>query len=204
MTTSSLFQRGRVGLLVLVAGSLLLAGCGFKLRGSDGSYILPFNKFYVNLPVSSPLAIDLKRNIRAIGGTEIVETAEQADGVLEVLTLPAAARSKSILSLNTNGRVSQYLLAYNVTFRVRDQQNNELLKPTTISLNRPQDFDDKQLLAKQREEELLYQDMQKDLVQQMIRRMSVIKPVINSSPAVLKAPEASSSSAPAPAPAAGR
>lgn len=197
MTTSSLFQRGRFGVFLLLALTLTLSACGFKLRGSDGSYNLPFNKLWINLPVSSPLAIDLKRNIRAIGSTQIVEVETEADGILEVLTTPAAARSKSILSLNTNGRVSQYLLAYNVRFRVRDQQGNELLAPTTISLSRAQDFDDAQLLAKQREEDLLYQDMQRDLVQQILRRMSVIKPVVTSSPAVLKeaVPDASSGTA---------
>ena len=184
MTTSILFQRARQWCLLLAA-TVILSACGFKLRGSDGSYNMPFNKIYIGLPVSAPLAIDLKRNIRAIGATQIADTPEEADGILEVLTPAANTRSKTILALNSNGRVSQYQLAYNITFRVKDQQGNELLKPTTIVLTRPQDFDDKQLLAKQREEELLYQDMQKDLVQQMLRRMAAIKPLITASPAAV-------------------
>ena len=62
-------------------------------------------------------------------------------------------------------------------FRVRDKLGNELLGPTTISLNRPITFDETQLLAKEQEEALLYKDMQTDLVQQMMRRMAAIKPV---------------------------
>ena len=50
-------------LLAALAGSV--TACGFHLRGSGGSYTLPFKSMYVGLPESSPLAIDLKRNIRA-------------------------------------------------------------------------------------------------------------------------------------------
>ena len=165
-----------------VAGLLVLAGCGFHLRGSDGSYNLPFNKLYIGLPDSSPLAIDLKRNIRPIGSTEIVDKEADADGVLEVLSNPDDSRKKTISALNSNGRVSQYMLVYSITFQVHDQKGNILMKPVTISLNRALDYDDSLLLAKQQEEDLLYRDMQRDLVSQMLRRMATIKPKINASP----------------------
>ncbi len=161
----------------LLALSLSLTACGFHLRGEGGHYTLPFPSLYVGLPDSSPLAIDLKRNIRANGGTTVAANAKDADGVIEVLSDPERTRSKSILSLNNNGRVREYLLAYTIVFRVRDRQGNELLGPTTIALNRPITFNETQLLAKEREEELLYKDMQTDLVQQMMRRLAAIKPV---------------------------
>ena len=132
---------------------------------------------YVGLPKASPLGIDLKRNIRANGGTTVVENAKDADGVIEVLSDPEKTRTKSILSLNSNGRVRQYLLQYAISFRVTDREGRELLGPTYIALNRPIDFNETQLLAKEQEEALLYKDMQTDLVQQMMRRMAAIKPV---------------------------
>jgi LPS-assembly lipoprotein len=177
--------RGRRTLGKLMLGKLVLAAalasslsaCGFHLRGDGGHYRLPFPTMYVGLPESSPLAIDLKRNIRANGSTEVVGDPKLADGVIEVLTDPEKTRTKSILSLNSNGRVREYILAYNIVFRVRDKLGNELLAPTQISLNRPITFNETQLLAKEQEEALLYKDMQTDLVQQMMRRMAAIKPV---------------------------
>jgi LPS-assembly lipoprotein len=160
----------------LLALSLSLTACGFHLRGEGGHYTLPFPSLYVGLPESSPLAIDLKRNIRANGGTTVVANARDADGVIEVLSDPEKTRGKSILSLNSNGRVREYLLAYTIVFRVRDRQGKELLPSTTIALNRPITFNETQLLAKEREEALLYKDMQTDLVQQMMRRIAAIKP----------------------------
>ena len=176
-TTTQAVKRGAGALLVAAALAGSLSACGFHLRGSGGHYTLPFPAMYVGLPESSPLAIDLKRNIRVNGNTVVVSDPAKADGVIEVLTDPEKTRTKSILSLNSNGRVREYLLAYNIVFRVRDKLGNELLAPTTISLNRPITFDETQLLAKEQEEALLYKDMQTDLVQQMMRRMAAIKPV---------------------------
>jgi LPS-assembly lipoprotein len=177
--------------------SMALSACGFQLRGADGRYNLPFNKIYIGLPVSAPLAIDLKRNIRAIGTTEIASDAASADGIIDVLRDPEATRSKSILSLNATGRVAEYLLNYTIVFKVRDQQGNELLGPTTIGLTRALTFNENRLLANEQEETILYRNMQSDLVQQMLRRLAALKPVITSSPVPVSVPAAASAPAPA-------
>lgn len=169
-TTSSRFLCAAV-----LAATLTLSGCGFHLRGDGGHYTLPFPTLYVGLPESSPLAIDLKRNIRSNGGTTVVSSAKDADGVIDVLSNPERTRSKTILSLNSNGRVRQYLLTYSIVFRVLNKQGAELLGPTSITLTRPIDFNETQLLAKEQEEALLYKDMQTDLVQQMMRRIAAVK-----------------------------
>jgi len=182
-------QRGRLAsiagiartMAAAVAVAALVSACGFHLRGSGGSYTLPFPSLYVGLPESSPLAIDLKRNIRANGNTTVANKATDADGIIEVLSNPEKTRSKSILSLNSNGRVREYLLSYVIVFRVLDRQGTELLAPTTINLNRPITFNETQLLAKEQEEAMLYRDMQSDLVQQMMRRMAAIKPKVTMS-----------------------
>ncbi|WP_426074120.1 LPS assembly lipoprotein LptE [Janthinobacterium sp. DSP2-3-3] len=185
MTTSSqvsLFGRRAVLALGL---TVLLSACGFHLRGSNGSFMLPFATMYIGLPDTSPLAIGLKRYIRAIGSTEVVNTKEGADAVLEVLNDPERNRSKTILSLNKNGRVQEYQLGYSINFRVLDKAGNQLLAPTTISLVRPITFDESQVLAKETEEAALYRDMRNDLVQQIMRRLAAIKPVL---PAMSVAP----------------
>jgi LPS-assembly lipoprotein len=171
--------------LALLAAALLLSACGFKLRSASGNYNLPFDKLYIGLPTSSPLAIDLRRHINVTGTTQITTDIREADGILEVVGDPDKTRGKSILSLNSNGRVREYLLTYTITFRIRDNKGNQLLAPSTISLNRPMSFDETQLLAKESEEAGLYRDMQSDLVQQMIRRMAAVKPaVMMSTPAI--------------------
>ncbi|SDM21550.1 LPS-assembly lipoprotein [Janthinobacterium sp. OK676] len=187
MTTSSQVSLlGRRAVLALGL-TVLLSACGFHLRGSNGSFMLPFATMYIGLPDSSPLAIGLKRYIRAIGSTEVVNTKDGADAVLEVLSDPERNRTKTILSLNTSGRVQEYQLGYSINFRVVDKAGNQLLAPTAISLVRPITFDDRQVLAKETEEAALYRDMRNDLVQQIMRRLAAIKPVL---PAMSVAPVA--------------
>lgn len=185
MTTSSSCLLSRVRVLFAVCLVLSLSACGFHLRGSNGSFMLPFATMSISLPDTSPLAIDLKRYIRAIGSTEIVDTREAADATLEVLVDPEKTRTKSILSLNSNGRVREYQLGYSIQFRVVDKAGNVLLGLTTIALNRPITFNESQVLAKETEEAQLYRDMRNDLVQQIMRRLAAIKPVL---PAMSVAP----------------
>lgn len=196
---SRLFQRARSHARVcslVLALSLTVSACGFHLRGDGGHYTLPFPTMYVGLPESSPLAVDLKRNINANGSTTVVRSAKDADGIIEVISNPEHTKSKSILSLNSNGRVRQYLLSYSIVFRVLDKQGAVLLPPTSIALSRPIDFNETQLLAKEQEEALLYKDMQTDLVQQMMRRIAAIKTTRMSVPASTPSP-APTQSAPA-------
>ena len=202
MTTSSTFRSGARTAVRLVRGAALaavlagaLSACGFHLRGEGGNYTLPFASLYVGLPDGSALAIDLKRNIRANGHTTVARVAKDADASIEVITDPEKTRTKTILSLNSNGRVRQYLLSYNIVFRVVDKAGTELLPATPINLSRPIDFNETQLLAKEQEEALLYKDMQTDLVQQMMRRMAAIKPAA----AAPAAPEAAPANPAAPA-----
>ena len=199
MTTSSsgLLALVRVRVLFAVCLVLTLSACGFHLRGSNGSFMLPFATMNIGLPDTSPLAIDLKRYIRAIGSTEIVDTREAADATLEVLADPEKTRTKSILSLNSNGRVREYQLGYSIQFRVVDKAGNVLLGLTTIALNRPIAFNESQVLAKETEEAQLYRDMRNDLVQQIMRRLAAIKPVL---PAMSVAPVAPVTPVPVPVP----
>jgi len=155
---------------LLVAGSL--TACGFQLRGSNGSYTMPFHSIYLGFPDTSPLGVELKRNLRA-GDVIIADQAPQAEAQFVVL---GENRGKSILSLNSLGRVREYLLTYTLTFTVRDSKGVELLPATEITLRRNMAFDETQVLAKESEEALLYRDMQADLVQQIMRRLAAMKP----------------------------
>lgn len=155
--------------LTMAISLFTLNGCGFALRGPVN---FPFASIYVGLPDNSPLGGELKRNIRANGKTLISSDVNVAGVALEVL---AESREKTILSLNNQGRVREYNLTYNFRFRVKDRAGKEVLEATTISLKRNISFNETQVLAKEAEEVLLYRDMQSDLVQQIMRRLAVLK-----------------------------
>jgi LPS-assembly lipoprotein len=159
----------------LLVSTVMLSACGFKLRGSLLGDNLPFKSIYINLPENSPLAAELRRNIRGSGELKIATKPENAEAILDVTN---ETREKIILSLNSQGRVRQFGLNYRATIRVRDNNQAELLAPTTIALKRDISYNEDQILAKDAEEAMIYRDMQSDLVQQILRRIAAIKPIV--------------------------
>jgi LPS-assembly lipoprotein len=167
------FKSNLVRVLLALAMMATLTACGFKLRGSEG-YNLPFHSIYVAFPESSPLGAELRRNLRGLEGLAVLDTATGAEAQLDVVS---ENRGKTILSLNSQGRVREYLLTYTLVFKVRNGAGVELLAPTEIALKRNIAFNEDAVLAKETEEAVLIRDMQTDLVQQILRRLAAIKPV---------------------------
>jgi len=154
-------------LLVLLLATAL-AGCGFQLRGAAK---LPFDTLY--LPgASGGIALDLKRNLQSGTNTRVVDTAKDAQAVLE---FTQELRQKDILSLTGTGRVREFQLRYVVGYRVHDGKGREFVPPGVVTLKRDVSFNDSAVLAKENEEALLWQDMQNDMVQQIMRRIAAAR-----------------------------
>ena len=159
-------------IVLLFAFAASLSACGFQLRGSSDQYSMPFKSIYLAIDESSALGTELRRNLRAGDKVNVVADPAKAETRFDVLS---ENRGKAILSLNSQGRVREYLLTYTLVFTVRDAGGAELLGPTEISLKRALTFNESQVLAKEQEEAYLYRDMQTDLVQQILRRLAAAK-----------------------------
>jgi len=142
-----------------------LAGCGFQLRGTAD---VPFETLY--LPNSNAgIALDLKRNIQSGTRAKVVDDPKTAEAILQ---FTEETRNKEILSLTGTGRVREFQLRYRVGFRVHDGKGGEYVPPSVIQLTRDVTFNDSEILAKETEEQLLFRDMQTDMVQQIMRRIA--------------------------------
>ena len=158
--------------LLAVLLALLVAGCGWQLRGM-GSMQLPYKTMYIALPETADVRIWLERYIRAGGRTTIVDSAKEAEAVFQQLQ---DSRVKIVLSVNAQGRVREYRLQMTYRFRLVDAKGRELVGPNEIALSRDITYDDSTVLAKDLEEGLLWRDMNNDLVNQILRRLTIIKP----------------------------
>jgi len=146
----------------------LLAACGFHLRGEAD---LPFETLY--LPnATTGIALELKRHLQSASGTRVVDDPKAAQALL---LFTEETRGKEILALNTAGRVREYRLVYRVGFRVADGRGGEFVPRSTIRLERDITYDDTVALAKEAEEQLLFRDMQADMVQQILRRLTAAR-----------------------------
>ena len=160
----------RRGLLAALVACVLLASCGFQLRG-QASY--PFRTFYVNAPAYGPFATELRRAIAGAGTAAIAESASGAEVVIDVTEV---ADDKQVLSLSPGGRVQEYALAKAVRFRVHDAQGREWMKPDEIVIRRNYTYDDTERLAREIQEARLLRDMQTDAVAQIVRRLQLARP----------------------------
>ncbi len=153
--------------LILCLFIVLLAGCGFHLRGQVA---LPYSTLHISGPSASSVSNSLKRVLRS-SGVRLVDRQEDAELTLVILS---DVREKSILSLSAAGRAQEYELRQRLSYRIitagePDLPAGEILSQRSIS------FNDAQVLAKESEENLLYRDMENDVVQQLLRRLQAAK-----------------------------
>ncbi|MCL2346410.1 MAG: LPS assembly lipoprotein LptE [Desulfobulbus sp.] len=150
----------------------LVAGCGFHLRGAE-SAALPYKTLHIALPETAEVRIWLERYIRASGSTTLVDDARTAEATFQQLE---DSRQKTILSVNAQGRITEYRLQLTYRFRIVNAKGQVIVAPTELSLSRDMTYDDSNVLAKEQEERLLWRDMTSELVSQIMRRLSLIQP----------------------------
>jgi LPS-assembly lipoprotein len=156
------------GLVAAATLAILLAGCGFHLRG-DVTY--SFTTLFVNSPANQPFAADMKRALSG-GGTKLVDTATAAQVILDI---PAVVDDKQVLSLSGGGRAREYQLTKRVTFALHDAQGRDWLPAGEIVIRRAFTFNESEVLAREHEEAKLLKEMQADAVQQIVRRLQSAK-----------------------------
>ena len=155
-----------ISLLVVV-----LSACGFHLRGS---YSLPWETIYITLPEFDVMRAEIKRHVEASTRTKVVSDPKEANAQLVILRND---QLRSILSLNAKGFVREVQLTRIFAYKIVDANGKEIAAPGNIVIQREMTFDDEQLLAKGSEEGMIIRDMQSDLVQQLLRRLSAAKPL---------------------------
>lgn len=152
--------------LILIS-SLLLSACGFQLRGMAQ---LSFQKIFIQGSTLS-MSKDLKKSLET-NGVKVVTDSEDAELMLELLT---EETDKRILSIGGDGKVSEYALSYQVSFRTRAATNPLWGEVKTVQASRNFSYSDANLLGKADEEVMLMSDMQKDAMRELLRRLTAIK-----------------------------
>lgn len=155
-------------LILIVLSMVMLHACGFHLRQSIN---LPFKTIYISFTNNSRLHTELKQHILA-SGVKIVDSDTLAEVNMKILT---ETRERRISFLNTDNRVREYSLYLKFCFQLKNNKNQFIIAPTKIFLRRDMTYTEKQELAKQAEESFLYDDMQKELIQLILKQLSTSK-----------------------------
>lgn len=163
-----------------LAGSMLLlglpasglSGCGFQLRQSAN---LPFKSLFLILPRQSALSSELRRTLATQADLKVLtETPDMASAEV-VLDVMSETRERVVVGLNASGQVRELQLRLRVKFRLRTPQGKVLIPEVDLQQQRDLSFLESAALAKEIEENMMYRDMQIDIVQQMLRRLAAVK-----------------------------
>jgi LPS-assembly lipoprotein len=167
--------RSRAAFVVLfLLASLPLASCGFHLRGTgkvETPAALSMLQVRVegNLLENHPLLVAMKNALRTQTDIQVQES-----GDAPRLLLYGEQAGSRVLSVTSAGKVDEYLLDYEVSFRLVGVDGKPLSEPQTVKVQRDHRFDRLNVLAKEREEQELRSEMQRDAAQQILRRLSRI------------------------------
>lgn len=148
-----------------------LVGCGFHLRGTA---TLPdsLKTMYVQgVSMQQGLGLELKRGLIR-NGVNVVNDYQDGSAVLTVLENKVERR---VLSVGRDAKVSEYELHATVSYSVSDGKGKILSEAQQVEAQRDYQFNQDQVLGKDEEERLLREQINQQLVQSILRRLSVLK-----------------------------
>ena len=151
--------------------AVALASCGFALRSSQK---VPFKTLYTGPIAASPLLIELSRQVAGTGGVEVIIDQRQVERAEVIFELLQEQREKVVAGRTSSGSVREFLLRTNLRFRLRTREGKELIPETLLVSTTDISYNETLALSKDQEEQMLYSNMGKDLVGQIVRRMAAL------------------------------
>ncbi len=154
-----------------------LAGCGFHLRGADAVEFPPslqhLRVTMTDRMAYPPLLVEMRNALRTRAGVTLEESTAKAPQL--DLSGETFISEPLVSVVETNVKASGYVLSYKVAFNLKDAAGKELVPTQSVKVQREYDFDPNNIVAKEKEEEFLRSEMQRDAVQQIIRRLAAIE-----------------------------
>jgi LPS-assembly lipoprotein len=157
--------RARCALLAASMIALLVAGCGFELRGSNVLTGDPV-QIYLDAPtlVRNEVAIYLEGS-----NSRLLRSAEGAD---VIVTVGSEVYDRRVLSVDPNtGKEREFEVSLSIPVTARSGEGKVLLPQQTITLLRDYVFDSDQLIGASREESVLRLEMRRDAAQQLLFKL---------------------------------
>ena len=159
-------------LLPLLALSLLLiSACGFRLRGAVDipSTLLPV---FVEASGGSLVGNQLRDKFQ-LSAIPLAPSAREARAVVRVLS---ESRRSRVGALDRNGKIIATEIFLDVRFDAREAGGKELVPPRSLELSRSFEDADVEVLGKQLEAEIIYNDMAQDAAHQILAMLRAALP----------------------------
>lgn len=163
--------RGLAGAGVVLSGGLL-TGCGFALRQAP---TFAFDSVRVSNYENSPVSRALQRALAASDIRVLNSSSPAAQEAQVVLAVLVDQRERAVVGQTAAGQVRELQLRTRFRFSLSTTAGKSLIESTEMLLERDISFTETAALAKASEEYMMFNDMQGDIVQQVMRRLAAVK-----------------------------
>jgi outer membrane lipopolysaccharide assembly protein LptE/RlpB len=152
---------------------LIISGCGFHLRGTSGgtNYKLPFKKVYIDCG-TVVICPNLNSAIKTQELATIVTKMESADAVIRLVKEDTSRDAQSFTNV---GRVSAYMLTYQVTVEII-QNHQKVGKDIVVSSQSVMQYNDSTLLSNNQNEVTFWDQLHEQATNQLVQRLIFFKP----------------------------
>ena len=146
--------------------ALLLAACGFQLRGEPATGLKS-----LHVP-GGGVAQEIRRTL-AGGPTRVMTSSQGAEAVLRILH---EGRDKTVHTITGAGRVYEFQLTLVVRYELLVHGREiAVIGPTEAIARRLITYSEAAPIAKEAEEQLLFKDMQVELADRILRQVTIAR-----------------------------
>lgn len=156
----------------LLVGTLFIQGCGWHLRGSQP---LPAELKTLNLQTASQNS-KFSRALKRAFKTMDVNLTDSISDAPYTLSVSNIHDDRRVLSTTGTAKVAEYVLTSAITYSVKDSSGEKLAGPSVITTEKTYLYNRDNAVSSFEEEKLIREEMQRDLIQQLIRRYRALKP----------------------------
>ncbi|UHD14581.1 LPS-assembly lipoprotein LptE [Thiocapsa bogorovii] len=155
---------------LLILGLICLAqlGCGFRLRGVV-EIPAELNPVYIQAAGNSPVREAL---VDQLAGSDVALAATAGEARL-ILRILSEGRRSQVVAVDTGGRVLAYELHYLLSYDAVTPDGVQKVPAQSLDLVRNFDNPDVEVLGKQLEEALIYEDFARDAADRILMRLRV-------------------------------
>lgn len=153
-------------LLILIVTTL--GACGFQPRGSVPQIAgLPGPVYISGVEQYTPLHRELSQQLAQAG----IALTDDSEGAGSLLRIRDYRSDRRLFGVDTSNQGNEYELREALSFTVRSRSHGELVGEQTVRVLRILYRPNTEVLAREREQDVLREEMRRELVNRIIRRL---------------------------------
>jgi LPS-assembly lipoprotein len=153
--------------LLLVCLAAVLAGCGYRLQGTSKLSPVMATTYIETNDRYTDFNRALRESLEA-SGARVANNKDEATAVVRILKDESGQRVLTVSGRNTP---EEYEVYYSIEYAV-EGRTEQLIPPQRVELTRDYSYDERAVLAKQKEQAILREALARDLAGLVVRRLA--------------------------------